>query len=253
LELQALGDDALRLWGDAQARASALTAIVTAWEASDRTALRTAVARVDRAVAEGLAALRLPRGPIRAVRVEGAGRGWLGRKTRACDILLDGDGLASAIRARRRPDEVFRTWIHESLHGRLPYALPAVELRRTRGYEEGMVEGLARLATRDKAAMRTLDSSYPYYVTAYRALAAVSGVEVETLWRALWVHPMGEVRSAFVGAVDYLRSRATGRPLRQAQRLRLQGLADRMFDSVRSGAAEPSQSVVERTWGMVFR
>jgi hypothetical protein len=241
------------LWGDPDERSRALTTIVVAWEQSDAAGLRAAVERVDRAVVDGLDALGLPRGPIRGVHVERAGRSWLGRKTRECDILLDADAVRAAIRARRRPDEVFRAWIHESLHGRQPYARLAGELRRTRGYEEGLAEGLARLATQEKAAMRILSSSYPYYVTAYRALATVSGFDVELLWRALWEYPLGEVQSAFIGVVDRLRWRAVGYATTDVQRLRLRGLADRVFDSGRSGDVEPSHAILERTWETVYR
>ena len=115
-----------------------------------------------------------------------------------------------------------------------------------------MVEGLARLATREKAAMTTLHSSYAYYVTAYRGLAVVLGTDAERLWRALWAYPTGRVRGAFVGVVDGLRRRAVGQAMTAGQRSRLRGLADQMFDSRRSGAAGPDQGTLERAWRAAF-
>lgn len=131
--------------------------------------------------------------------------------------------------------------------------MPATELSRTRGFEEGMIEGLARLATGEWAAMQILEASYDYYVRAYEALARVLRIEVEQFWRALWIHPVGEVRLAFVGVVDVLRERAMGGGLSLSERSRLQGLADQIFSSGRSGLARPDEATLERTWEVVFR
>lgn len=129
----------------------------------------------------------------------------------------------------------------------------AADLRGSRGYEEGLVEGLAQLVMRERAGMSPLDVSYPYYVAAYRAVAAVMGIDLEALWRALWVYPTGGVRREFVDVIDRMRSHALGQAMTQRQRDRLQALADRAFASGLSGAAAPEQAMLERTFRVVFR
>ena len=242
------------LWGDAEERASAIETVVGAWEAGDAAGLRAAITRVDRAVVEGLDALGLPRGPVAEIQIAAFGRNWLGRKHPDCRLMLDGHVMRQAVRALGRPDEVFRTWIHESLHGRQPYVVdPGSEQRRVPGYEEGMVEGLARIVTREKAAIRIVESSYDYYVRAYEALGAVVGVDAEQFWRELWRYPTGEVRSAMFDVADRVWQRAAGHRLTAAQRRRLQGVADQMFGPSRASVRAPDAGDLRAAWRVVFR
>ncbi len=209
---------------------------------------------MDRAVTDGLSALGLPRGHVREVRIESVGRGWLGRKTSECDLVFDAELFASGLRTQRKPDELFRTWVHESLHGRQAFAPTVIsEAHHWRGYEEGLVEGLAQVATKRKAAMEILESSYPYYVAAYEALAAVLAVEPEGLWRALWASPAGTVRRAFGVAVAGLRVERRISALTQVQSRDLRTLADQMFGTMRAAYARPDRAALEKTWGMVLR
>jgi hypothetical protein len=75
-----------------------------------------------------------------------------------------------------------RTSAAERLRGSSP-ARGAASMWR--GFEEGMVEGLARSVTGTAAGITVADPSYVYYVEAYRALARVAGIDAERLWRAL--------------------------------------------------------------------
>jgi hypothetical protein len=228
--------------------------VVTAWERGDAVALRTAVNRVDAAVADGLRAVRLPRGTVVGVEVRPVGRLWLGRKEPTCYLHFDADLLRRAVRDQRAPDDVFKTWVHESIHGRQPFALgDAAQHRRTRGYEEGIVEGLARVVTRDRAGMSIADAAYDYYVTAYQSLADVLDAPVEHVWRRLWTHPLGGVRAAFVEEAGAVLADSSGQRLTAAQRIRLLGLGDQAFSSGRERAANPDPVALRAFWGMMFR
>ena len=141
-ELRQLSSEALRLWGDGEARRQALVAVVDAWVAGTAE-LSRAINHVDAAVAEGLGVLGLPRGPVRQVRIDTMRPGLNGQKLRDCTIVLVGEYLRTFVQVRQQGDPVFRTWLHESLHARQPYAPGAsAEYRAFRGYEEGLVEGL---------------------------------------------------------------------------------------------------------------
>src|SRR6266516_4581185 len=229
--LTRLSGDSQRLWLDADERRRAIEAIVDAWE-SRRTRLGATIARLDQAIVDGLLALELPRGPTREVRVEATGRGWIARKDPVCDLIFDGVALKTIVRDIGRPDDAFRTWIHESLHARKPFATESdVEQRRFRGFEEGLVEALARLATRDKAGMTITAVSYQYYVESYRALADVLSTDLEGLLRRLWQFPAGRVREVFVGIVDDERQAHRVSVMSMLQRTRLQAVADILFSS----------------------
>jgi hypothetical protein len=251
-ELSTLQGDALHLWGDAVVRRQALDAIVAAWEANSPD-LAAAVARVDDAVVQGLAALGLPRGPIRGVRVESAGRGWIGLKHPDCTLLMDGLRVQRLVQSLQDCDRVFHTWVHESLHGRRLYVDSlAVEQRRHRGYEEGMVEGLARIVTGEKAGMKPGMVSFDYYVQAYAALARACAIGVEALWRALWQFPAGAVRAEFGDALTRSFRQAHGRALTPTQRAALWSLADQHFDSDRL-ARVPNDVLLTASWKVALR
>jgi hypothetical protein len=254
-ELQTLRGDARLLWGDAEERRWVLETIVAAWERGDEATLRTAVKRWDDAVVAGLEALGLPRGPIIGPVVQSVGRFWLGRKEASCRLLIDGDVLRSAVRNHgQAEDEVFRVWVHESLHARRLFDLSDTESeRRIRGYEEGMVEGLARLVTRQRAGMDILEGSYTSYVKSYEALARALGFDVEALWRRLWREPVGSVRMAFVDAVDEARFRAKGRHLSASQRARLHMLAEQAFASARERDTIGDEGLLRDRWRLALR
>jgi hypothetical protein len=199
--------------------------------------------RVDDAVVAGLTALRFPRGPVRAVRVERVGRAWLGRKVSDCAILFD-DLVLARLTGRDRADRLFKTWLHESLHARaLPVLGVAAERRDFRGYEEGLAEGIARLITHEKAAIPHFEAAYTYYVEAYRTLAVVLGLDLETLWRQLWTYAPGAVRDGLTTLVDQYVGTASRTPA--------MALADAFFDTGRL-ADEPDPDVMLRAWTVVI-
>jgi hypothetical protein len=153
----------------------------------------------------------------------------------------------------RQPDRVVHTLMHESLHARAPAApTRAAEAAQWKGYQEGMVEGLARLVTGAGAGLRVLDPSYDFYVASYRALAFVAALDVEELLRALWQARPGQVRVRFAVAVDNLRQRR-GVPALDAERLRrLGGMGDRVFAGDRSRDPPDERALVQR-WELVLR
>jgi hypothetical protein len=251
-ELRTLTGDALDLWGVAPRRREALLAILTAWEAGSPE-LGARVARVDAAIEAGLRAVGLPRGPVRAVQVVEARGPWLGRKDPDCTLLIAGDAMRQVILRQAQPDATFRTWVHESLHARLPYAAGAgTEYRAAPGYEEGVAEGLARLVVHAGAGVPAVAGSFDYYVRAYAVLAQSIGVEAAVLWRALWEYSAGAVRAALPSVVDRLRRASMGQGLDRAQRARLQGIADQVFRGARS-RDEPDSRTLGTLWRLALR
>lgn len=250
-ELRRLVEEAQRLWGDAAARRNAIEAIARGMEG--RADLVEAVARVDVAVCAGLRVLGLPRGPVQGSVQVMAGHGPQGLKEPDCTLRLWGEHIRSLTLHPRGPDTTFKTWLHESLHTRQPYSDNyANEYRHHRGFEEGMVEGLALHLVRDKARMDPLAETYRAYVAAYNTLARVVGVNAEHLRRALWSYPAGQVRGALVPTLDTLRREVTGQPLTSVQRQRIRGMADRMFSSDRLWD-RPDERAMIAVWRTVLR
>jgi hypothetical protein len=188
---------------------------------------------------------------VRAIQVEPIGRGWLGRKTLDCSMRFDSDVLR-LIPSSDRPDVLFQTWAHESLHARLPYSIEAhAEQREFRGFEEGLAESLARLVMR-KAGISPPQSSYTFYVAAYRVLASQLGGGAEQLLRELWKYPTGNVRAAFPAGVGRLWRDMAGHSLTTEQTMRLRRVADRLLSTSRQ-RDEPDEGVMARLWESVFR
>lgn len=211
-----------------------------------------AVRRVDDAVVVGLQALGFPRGPVRRVLIEG-GLGPYGRKEPDCTLVLYGDQMRTLIADPRGSDSTFRTWVHESIHARQPYVQGYErEYLPNRGYEEGLAEGLARWVVRDMARMAPRQVSYQYYVVAYQALAKAFGLEVDQLWRRLWMQPLGAVRLAFADVVNDRRQEKIQPALTVPQFVRLQGVADQLFDFARRDWT-PNEDAMMATWRTVFR
>jgi hypothetical protein len=248
--LQALPEDARRLWDDAGERHHALEAIVLAWRL-DRSDLAALIHRVDQAVTLGLAACGLPRGPVIEVRIEAGWTPWRGRKTPGCELLLSAVHLQELIE-EASSDDVFRAWIHESLHARQPFALGSrAEYRDHRGYEEGLVEGLTRQVTSQLANITPRDQPFSYWVAVYAALAEIIGVRVNALWRSLWTYPAGDVRSHFVEVVERLRFASGHAGLSGRQVALLQLRADSMFDSRRVDYTVDERAI-SQAWKDVF-
>jgi hypothetical protein len=100
-----------------------------------------------------------------------------------------------------------------------------------RGYEESLVESLARLIV----VAPKHDNSYDYYVVASRLLAQAHGVDFEVLLRKLFnAAGPGEVRREFLNALDAARYAAGRKPLGPVARQKTQDLADEQFDTLHS-------------------
>lgn len=247
-----LRGDALHIWSDPTVRHEALEAIVVSWERGSID-LDRRVSRVDRAIIAGLRAGGLPRGPVLSVAIVPGLPLWAGRKLPSCHLFLSGERMREMVRVRHESDDVIRTWVHESLHARQPYSPAAeTEIRPYQGYEEGMVEGLARLVTRDLAGMHPLELSYAYYVAAYEGLADAVGVDVEVVWRSLWLYRTGEVRAVFADVVDQLRRQAGRQPLTEAQRTRVLGAGDTLFASTRR-LSPPARGAAAALWRVALQ
>jgi hypothetical protein len=254
-ELRRLTGDALLLWADTAERTRELAAVVAAWDHGSAATLDEAVRRVDDAVVSGLAALGLPRGPGWSVQVDRFGRGWIGHVADDGTIRFDVDWLRHYL-AVGRSDRPFCSWVHESLHARGP-AVPVPPTRHVEypawpGYEEGLADGLARVATATKAGLPEEASAYDYFVEAYRALGRVADVDTERLWRALWRHPQGAVRTNFAPTLGHARRACSSAPLAPRQRSRLMAVADRVFAAGHQ-RDRPDPATLLRLWETVFR
>lgn len=248
-ELCRLSGDALQVWGDARTRRLALEDILAAWRYEQPDRLRAAIERVDAAVREGLVQLGLPRGPVREVQVRWRPGGQHAAKLPSSVLVLSGNYVQAMLELHHHPDSVVRTWIHESLHARQPFtgAQYAAEAQQVLGYEEGLVEGLARVVAQDKAGMVTLDLAYDGYVRAYRALARGLGIGVEQVWRDLWQAGLGQVRAAFPGVIAALR----GGQAHLEKAHELLEVADQLFATSRQDA-DVADSQLERIWRSVL-
>ena len=185
--------------------------------------------------------------------MEDFGRGWFGRKMPDCHLMFDRGRLLQAIRAPVSRDDVIRTWVHESLHGRQPYSRDhRQEADRWPGHEEGLAEGLARTLTGGIADMDIGTGSYAYYVAVYEALADVAGIDPERVLRGVWQAAPGDVRATLIDTVDTLRQDAWGRPLMAVQRQRLRALADTAFATERAKWLAGDRQALVRTWRVVL-
>jgi hypothetical protein len=252
--LRHLGGDAGRLWRDPLARRQALVDLLTAWAERDDGAVERAVGRIDAAIVAGLQAVGLPRGSIDGITLDVFGRGWRGRKLATCMLLLDAFLIDRCVRAYGAPDDVFRTWLHESIHARQPFA-PSfrAESRLAAGYEEGLAEGLARRIIRAQPGMQPVEHTYGRYVAAYEALAARLDCPPDLLWRRLWAAPAGAVRAVFPGIVGDLWLTKAGRRLGERQRILLSTRADVVFSSSQALTDHFDVEQLDKEWARVLR
>jgi hypothetical protein len=202
---------------------------------------------IDAAVVETLAAAGLPRGPVNGPFVDTFNRGWFGRKVEDCRLLID-IGEFAILPGAVQPDSLLKTWIHESLHARLPYS-PGYsrEWRENPGYEEGMVEGLTLVLTVDELGLQPMISTYRFYVAAYRSLATVLEIDIEQFWRAIWSVPAGDVRTMFMPIVGRILREQRSQQLESAQLARLAGFAARYFGTDRMRES-PDEHAMMSTW-----
>lgn len=242
--LQALRGESRDLWCSADVRRAALENIAGLWTMGETMEALEAARAVDTSVADGLRALGFSRGPV-VVQIAAQSRGEHGVKTHTCVLVISVNYLIGMLRSGGKPDSVFRTWVHESIHARIPFPASFYEdeWKRWKGYEEGLAEGLARLITRNWARMDPLNLAYDGYVRAYRALARALGVDIGLIWGSLYGHRNGQVRDRLPTVVGRVRSDAGGRLLDPS---RVLSVADELFDSARDESVVRSSDMVNR-------
>jgi hypothetical protein len=251
-DLNDLSEASRALWTDAAERTRAIQEILDADAAGDGARLNSAFARIDAAVTEALRLLDLPRGRIGQL-IPSASQSIAGRKIPECDLEIGMPTMRAISGSDRGSDTTFRTWVHESIHARHPYADGHLsEYRVWIGYEEGLAEGLARIVVRGRAGLDPFQPTYNFHVAVYETLAEAAGVDYEDLLRLLWRQPAGRVRAGLVDAIDEGRRARSLPALTDDQRDKLMVAADRQFMSENS-VREPSRQVMLILWRSVFR
>jgi hypothetical protein len=251
-DLRHLSGDALCLWGDENERRQALSDVLAAWQGTRSAALLRAAHRIDAAVVAGLAALGLPRAAAVPIEVDAFGRRWMGRFTPEGVIRIDAEQIARHLAAGGHPDRVFHTWVHESLHARQwPGPGRGAEYVNWPGFEEGLAEGLARVATVAAARMTVEEPSYEFPVQAYVSLAESCGTTPDRVWRALWHLRPGDVRDRFAATIDGLLSGLGSVSPGNVHHSRLMSVADRVFAADRLRDT-PNPAALRRLWQTVF-
>jgi hypothetical protein len=195
-----------------------------------------------------LSVLGLPRWPTVTL-TPVWGKRYSGRKLPECTLEINIDIMRRIATVDRGPDTTFRSWVHESLHGRLPYAdHHKKEYDVWCGYEEGLVEALARLVVREHAGLNPIEPpEHDYFVTAYQTLSEAMDVGYESLLRALWTSPTGLVRNGLEDVIDSLRQVRSLPPLTHTQRITLAMTADRSFATANLGRT-PNKTIMVTLW-----
>lgn len=210
-----------RFWHDPMVRRQAFETIIAAWRRGDEEALQTALGRVDDAILAAMRQLGLPRQGVTTLRFDAYPQLWAGHKHPACTLEINARRVDATL-AAGASDDLVRTWVHESVHGRLPrqpgWQREAVA---TPGAEEGLAEGLARLICVAQPGLAVRTGTFDRYVAAYEVMAEDLGLPVEALWRTLYSVPPGGVAAAFLTIVAGLVDEWTGIPLPEARRRRL--------------------------------
>ena len=248
--LHALPEESRRFWLDPRCRHVILgdvVAAVTDAERADR--LAEAVSVVDRAVEVGLAHLGVPRAAINyPIRVEPRAVGRNAVKLEECSLVLSSSYLRMLPRYYSSLEPAFRTWLHESIHARQPYAGDwRVEFEAWEGYEEGLADGMANVLCGWAGATIPEATDYVAYVQAYQTLTAVLQISMWTLLRRLWEFPTGRVREGLPSVVEAWYRELTGRGLSSDAAGRLQSTADTLFATGRT-ALDRSDREVEALW-----
>jgi hypothetical protein len=218
-------------WTNRAQRRQLLGTLLAEWEPLTE-AYIPYVTQIDDYVADLLAGVGLPRGEIRGIAIDWDLLDAHGAKTPSCLIRLGATYLSEALTEWDSPDEVMRTWIHESLHARQPFASHyRSELGPHKGYEEGLVIGLADAIARGLLGLEIEAAEEEHYARAYRALAAVIKCDPVDLWAGLWQWPTGAIRGHFVDFLGTLWQTQAGQPLGSREREKLQPVADHLFGS----------------------
>jgi hypothetical protein len=248
--LEIMPEEEQRLWLDSHYRHVVLGDVVAAVTYPGREdRLEAAISVIDRAVEAGLAHLGVPRGAINLpIRVEPRAVGRNAAKLEECSLILSSSYLRMLPRYYSSLEPAFRTWLHESIHARQPYADDwRSEFESWEGYEEGLADGMANVLCRWAGAIIPETTDYIAYVQAYEALAAVLQMSTWALMRRLWGFPTGRLREGLLSVVEAWYRQLTGRELSAEAVSRLRSVGDALFAT---GRTEPDRSdrEVEALW-----
>ncbi|MBT9260159.1 MAG: hypothetical protein KM310_10495 [Clostridiales bacterium] len=209
LQVPGAADGQERFWADRAYRGRLLADLYRALQSGDKAATRAAIQSIDNAVVYALERAGLPRGPVADVIVaspaeEPSLQGAAGVKQPECRIMINSFRVKRAIEGLIDLDDVLRTWIHESIHARQPFSAGwSGGYGPYPGYEEGMVDGLARILVRRLTGFRVAyDHPYDNYVNAMTGFARALGMKPEDLMRRLWIQPIGLVRAELERVIE---------------------------------------------------
>ena len=193
-DLQGLADASRHIWESLAERLRFIGEVLDAETDGDIPRMQQGLGQIDTAITEALDLLGLPRGPIDEL-APAWGKRYAGRKLPDCTLQINIDIMRRMSAFERGPDTTFRTWVHESIHGRQPYADGhRQEYDAWSGYEEGLAEALSRLVVRKHAGLDPIEPrDYHYFLPAYQTLSEAMKIEYEALIRALWTRPAGPV------------------------------------------------------------
>jgi hypothetical protein len=247
-DLQVLSVSSRRIWEDPVERLRIVDEILDADVVGDLERLMSGLDRIDSAITEALNLLGLPRGPINNLEPV-RDRRYAGRKLPSCTLQINVDVMRRMSAFERGPDTTFRTWVHESIHGRHSFAdSHQQEYSSWSGYEEGLAEALARLVVRGHAGLDPIEPrDYDYFLAAYQTLSESMNIECETLLRTLWELPTGRIRSGLVHVIDQLRRTQSLGPLSSVQRATVAIVADRSFATANL-SRRPDQTTMLTLW-----
>jgi hypothetical protein len=188
------------------------------------------VVEMDKAVAAGMEAVGLKYGKVNSVDLALLGK-YNGQKRSTCDLLIGWEYLRRALVDFKTPGMIWKTWVHERIHARLPFAPDTgAEFASFNGYEDGFAEMLARFVTVEQARLTIRTGSYDYYVQAYEMLVRAGGIDPQLLWAKLYQCQPGSIRKEFPRILGELR----GRDYSGSEKEILQ-LADQLFAKPNEG------------------
>jgi len=247
-DLQGLADASRHIWESLAERLRFIGEVLDAETDGDIPRMQQGLGQIDTAITEALDLLGLPRGPIDEL-APAWGKRYAGRKLPDCTLQINIDIMRRMSAFERGPDTTFRTWVHESIHGRQPYADGhRQEYDAWSGYEEGLAEALSRLVVRKHAGLDPIEPrDYHYFLPAYQTLSEAMKIEYEALIRALWTRPAGRVRTGLVAAVDDLRRAQSLPPLTESQRVSIARAGDLSFATVNLSRA-PTRTTMLTLW-----
>ena len=247
VELQDLPAASRTIWTNVAERERIINELLDAEASDSPDRMGSALSQIDTAVTDALNLLGLPRGPVDGP-IATATSAYAGIKRPACTLEISTTVMRANLTIARGSDTTLRTWVHESIHGRRPYADGHLaEYRPWSGYEEGLADGLARIIVRGRAGLDPSEPTYRHPVMVYETLAAAADIDYEHLLRTLSRQPAGRVRGALLDAIDAGRRARSLPVLTDAQRSMLATIADTQFATTNS-AREPSREVMLTLW-----